>query len=153
MLRNWLRLVEGFDPRQVQHHQASFLYVDGSFVPVNYQAHAEALAQVFNEVMPSRNHYIERLATLDRLNVEATQRGIVQGSFTPPMHGVFCSMSLFGTMAAMRAAYRAFRKLYPDLLAQLDKLAYDVVDHDGTRIKSDFIEGAKIDRLFGKRSP
>jgi hypothetical protein len=151
--RTWLKLLETFDPLKVEHYQASFLYVDGDFVPVNYQSHAEALAKVFKVAMPPRNQDAERMAVLDHLNADAAKRGIVQGSFTPPLRGVFCSMALLGTLPAMRAAYGAFRTRYPDLLAQLDKLAYDVVNQHGKRVKSDFIEGVKIDRMFGARSP
>jgi hypothetical protein len=129
----------------------SFLYMDERFVPVPYQSHLMILSNLFGIGLPSQRDFKARMLVCDQLNALASQHSIVQGTFSPPRRNCKCTMGLVGPGASVRTAYAAFRRRWPDLLAQLDSISYDIQNQDGIRIESDYIEGSKIDRKFGKR--
>jgi hypothetical protein len=145
-------ILETFDPMRLEHSMASFLYVNGSFIAVPFQSHLDALGASAGVAVPGfGNDGQQRMEVYDQLNAYAAQNGIVQGGFTPGGRHLKTSMTLRGTLAACRKAFAAFRASYPDLIADLSAVSYDILAQDGTRIDSGFIEDAQIDRKFGRR--
>jgi hypothetical protein len=149
----YLELFEAdYDPLKTQHSVSSFLYKDGQFIAVPYQSHLDVLGRVFDVAVPPWNDDSDaRMEAFDQLTCMAVQSGVVQGLFQPGIGDQKTYLDLRGSLKACRQAFAAFRATYPNLMARVDAVSYDLLDPDGKRIESDIIEGKNIDRKFGRR--
>jgi hypothetical protein len=130
------------------------LFIDGEFMQVPYQSHKKILAKHLGLPYPDVNDHRAFIGFLDDLNGLIARRGIVEGSYTRPAKTLRSSLGMVGTLPAMRRVWTAFRARWPDRLALIEAVSYDVLDAvTGKTIESDFIEGSKIDRKFGRRAP
>jgi hypothetical protein len=149
----YLELFEAdYDPLKTQHSVSSFLYKDGQFIAVPYQSHLDILGREFGVPVPSwKDDNDQRMQTLEQLTRLAVQQGVVQGLFQPGGPDLKTYLDLRGSLNACRQAFAAFRSAYPDLMAKVDAVSYDILDASGNRVESDVIESKKIDRKFGRR--
>jgi hypothetical protein len=154
-LRRYMEILAeaAFDPQRIERGMASFLFIDGAFVPVGYQRHIESLGDLIGVAVPgwSTKEFEARTKVYDELNAYAAQHGIVQGNYQPGGRNLKSFLTLKGTWPAIRAAYIAFRTAYPDLVAGLDMVTYDTLNEDGQRIASGDLEDRQIDRKLGRR--
>jgi len=142
-------LPEDYDPTIVERSCSSFVWVNGKFNPVAYQSHSKFIAELAGVERPNSSEQFVAL------NAFVAKNGIVRGVFQPSQQSKFSKLASYlnleGSTKAIRTCYNAFKKDYPELIANLDELYYDALGPDGHRLVSKRLEGNQIDRTFGRR--